>query len=76
MDTHALHDFMIQIGSKHRAILRDVEVCQWGQGGAHGAMNYPAMAAMIDAVHLKQLKLNINKYGVCLQFFGVCETLD
>lgn len=76
MDTYALHDFMIQIGSKHRAILRDVEVCQWGQGGAHGAMNYPAMAAMIDAVHLKQLKLNINKYGVCLQFFGVCETLD
>lgn len=63
-DTYALHDFMVQIGPRHRALLRDVEVCQWGHGGAHGAMNYPAMAAMADAVNLERLKLNVNKYGV------------
>jgi hypothetical protein len=69
-DTYALHDFLVQIGPKHRAMLRDVEVCEWGSSGAHGAMNYPAMASLIDAVNLKRLKLNVNKFGVR---FGVAE---
>ncbi|KAE9962558.1 hypothetical protein BLS_000178 [Venturia inaequalis] len=62
-DTYALHDFMVQIGPKHRALLRDVEVCEWGSGGAHGAMNFPAMATMADAVNLERIKLNVNKWG-------------
>lgn len=75
-DTYALHDFMVQIGPKHKALLRDVEVCQWGCSGAHLAINFPAMAAMADAVNLERLKLNINKYGVWFKFYYNHKTLS
>lgn len=71
-DTYALHDFMVQIGPKHKTLLRDVEVCEWGSGGAHGAMNYPAMAAMVEAVNLERIKLNVNKWGVSFCFACCC----
>jgi hypothetical protein len=65
-DTYALHSFLIQIGPKHRAMLRDVEVCEWGSTGARQAMNYPAMSSLADAINLQRLKLNVNKYGVSI----------
>lgn len=63
-DTYALHSFLIQIGPKHRTLLRNIEVCEWGHTGAHGAMNFPAMSSLADAVNLEKLKLNVDKNGV------------
>ena len=58
-DTHALHAFLTQIGPKHRPILRDIEVAEWGYSTAQKAVNFPAMSLLSDALNLERVMLNI-----------------
>jgi hypothetical protein len=63
-DTSALLSFTTQIGPKHRAMLRDLEIANWGYTPALKAVNFPAVSMLADATQLERLKINIRHWGV------------
>jgi hypothetical protein len=64
LDMQALHAFLTMIGPRRRAMLRDVEVTEWGTTAAHKSLNFPAISLLADAVKLERLVLNVTHWAV------------
>ncbi|KAF2437193.1 hypothetical protein EJ08DRAFT_602181 [Tothia fuscella] len=60
VDTQSLHSFLTLIGPKHRSLLRDVELAEWGYTATQKALNFPAISLLADAVKLERLSLKIS----------------
>ncbi|KAH7139183.1 hypothetical protein B0J11DRAFT_36896 [Dendryphion nanum] len=59
LDPLALHSFMVNIGPRAAALVKDLTLCSWGGWrGMHKAYNHASFAAMMSATNIEKFKLD------------------